>query len=329
MKINAKEEVKELVIKSVISLDADIRINFVEQVDNETLVIKNNFLNQEFAYFCKSANDYLEEITKQYLFDFQKNDEVFVFYGEKFKSSADLMKKNYPGVRIIKLDGDYDELVKRVFQLSGSYDRADLINRLIQEEEINFVPRPREYFEKIYILAGYDQSKNLVPSLKFNFILKKPIYVSSKSVTRIVDRKKLLDFSEVILAVPNSFIEDDLSDLNELAKLSFLQDLLLKSAIKKIMKIRNFNSWCIDVVKFGNRMFSFNFSTFDFAIFSAFLDPFNKILSINWGSFSSLFISSEIGEIFSTTISAKSFLNSEKFFPLNWSIVFFRFWLIN
>ena len=253
MKINAKEEVKELVIKSVISLDADIRINFVEQVDNETLVIKNNFLNQEFAYFCKSANDYLEEITKQYLFDFQKNDEVFVFYGEKFRSSADLMKKNYPGVRIIKLDGDYDELVKRVFQLSGSYDRADLINRLIQEEEINFVPRPREDFEKIYILAGYDQSKNFVPSLKFNFILKKPIYVSSKSVTRIVDRKKLLDFSEVILAVPNSFIEDDLSDLNELAKLSFLQDLLLISAIKK----DNENSQMI-IGKFANIRYSQN-----------------------------------------------------------------------
>ena len=253
MKINAKEEVKELVIKSVISLDADIRINFVEQVDNETLVIKNNFLNQEFAYFCKSANDYLEEITKQYLFDFQKNDEVFVFYGEKFKSSADLMKKNYPGVRIIKLDGDYDELVKRVFQLSGSYDRADLINRLIQEEEINFVPRPREDFEKIFILAGYDQSKNFVPSLKFNFILKKPIYVSSKSVTRIVDRKKLLDFSEVILAVPNSFIEDDLSDLNELAKLSFLQDLLLISAIKK----DNENSQMI-IGKFANIRYSQN-----------------------------------------------------------------------
>ena len=253
IKINAKEEVKQLVIKSVISFDADIRINFVEQVDTETLVIKNNFLNQEFAYFCKSANDYLEEITKQYLFDFQKNDEVFVFYGDKFKSSADIMKKNYPGVRIIKLYGDYDNLVKRVFQLSGSYERANLINRLIQEEEVNFVPRPREDFEKIFILAGYDQSKNLVPSLKFNFILKKPIYLSSKSVTTIEDRKKLLDFSEVILAVPNSFIEDDSSDLNELAKLSFLQDLLLISAIKK----DNGNSQMI-IGKFANIRYSQN-----------------------------------------------------------------------
>lgn len=253
MKINAKEEVKQLVIKSIVSLDVDIRINFVERIDSETLVIKNNFLNQEFAYFCKSANAYLEEVTKQYLFDFQKNDEVFVFYGEKFKSSADLIKKNYPGVRIIKLDRGYDELVKRVFQLSGSYDRADLINRLVQEEEVSFLPRHREDFEKIYILASYDQSKNFVPSLKFNFILNKPIYVSSQSVTRIDDRKKLLDFSEVVLAVPNSFIEDDSSDLNELAKLSFLQDLLLISAIKK----DNGNSQMI-VGKFANIRYSQN-----------------------------------------------------------------------
>ena len=75
IKINAKEEVKQLVIKSIVSLEADIRINFVKQIDSETLVIKNNFLNQEFAYFCKSANDYLEEIIEQHLFESQKNDE--------------------------------------------------------------------------------------------------------------------------------------------------------------------------------------------------------------------------------------------------------------
>ena len=253
MKINAKEEVKQLVIKSIVSLEADIRINFVEKIDSETLVIKNNFLNQEFVYFCKSANDYLEEVTKQYLFDFQKNDEVFVFYGDKFSSSANLIKKNYPGVRVIKLDGSYDELVKRVFQLSGSYNRADLINRLVQEEEINFVPRPREDFEKIFILASYDQSKNFVPSLKFNFILKKPIYLSSQSVTGIKDKKKLLDFSEVIIAVPNSFIENDSSDLDELSKMSFLQDLLLISAIKKV----NGNSQMIGG-KFANIRYSQN-----------------------------------------------------------------------
>ena len=254
LKINANEEVKQLIIKSIVSLDSDIKINFVDSIDNGVLPISNNFLNQEFTYFCKPANVYLEKVTEQYLFDFQKNDEVFVFYNERFKSQAEAIKNSYPGVSIFKLEGDYDDLVKSVFELSGSNSRGDLINRLVQEEDIGFVPRPREDFEKIYIIADYDQSKNFIPSLRFNYILGKEIYVSSQSVTRIEDRKKLLDFSEVILTVPNSFLKEDESlNLNELSKLSFLQDLILISAIKK----NNGNSQII-AGQFGNIRYSQN-----------------------------------------------------------------------
>ena len=254
LRINANEEVKQLIIKSIVSLDSDIKINFVDSIDNGVLPISNNFLNQEFAYFCKPANEYLEEVTEQYLFDFQKNDEVFVFYNERFKSQAEAIKNSYPGVSIFKLEGGYDDLVKSVFELSGSKSRGDLINRLVQEEDIGFVPRPREDFEKIYIIADYDQSKNFIPSLRFNYILGKEIYVSSQSVTRIEDRKKLLDFSEVILAVPNSFLKENESlNLDELSKLSFLQDLILISAIKK----NNGNSQII-AGQFANIRFSQN-----------------------------------------------------------------------
>ena len=70
--------------------------------------------------------------------------------------------------------------------------------------------------------------------MRFNYILDKEIYVSSQSITSLEDRKKLLDFSNVILTVPNSFLqEDNFENLNELSKLSFLQDLVLISAIKK------------------------------------------------------------------------------------------------
>ena len=254
LEINANEEVKQLIIKSIVSLDSDIKINFVDSFDNGVLPISNNFLNQDFTYFCKPANVYLEKVTEQYLFDFQKNDEVFVFYNERFKSQAEAIKNSYLGVSIFKLEGDYDDLVKSVFELSGSNSRGDLINRLVQEEEIGFVPRPREDFEKIYIIADYDQSKNFIPSLRFNYILDREIYVSSQSVTRIEDRKKLLDFSEVILTVPNSFLKEDESlNLNELSKLSFLQDLILISAIKK----NNGNSQII-AGQFGNIRYSQN-----------------------------------------------------------------------
>ena len=254
LEINANEEVKQLIIKSIVSLDSDIKINFVDSIDNGVLPISNNFLNQEFTYFCKPANVYLEEVTEQHLFDFQKNDEVFVFYNERFKSQAEAIKNSYLGVSIFKLEGDYDDLVKSVFELSGSNSRGDLINRLVQEEDIGFVPRPREDFDKIYIIADYDQSKNFIPSLRYNYILGKEIYVSSQSVTRIEDRKKLLDFSEVILTVPNSFLKEDESlNLNELSKLSFLQDLILISAIKK----NNGNSQII-AGQFGNIRYSQN-----------------------------------------------------------------------
>jgi len=254
LKISANEDVKQLIIKSIVSLNSDIRLDFVDKIDNEVLTISNNFLNQEFSYFCKSANNYLEEVTEQYLFNFKKNDEIFVFYSERFKSQAEIIESRYPGVRIFELEGDYDDLVKRVFELSGSNSRGDLINRLVQEEDINFVPRPREDFEKIYIIADYDESKNFIPSLRFNYILGKEIYLSSQSVTRIEDRKKLLDFSEVILTVPNSFLKADESlNLDELSKLSFLQDLILISAIKK----NNSNSQII-AGQFANIRFSQN-----------------------------------------------------------------------
>ena len=92
LKINANEEVKQLIIKSIVSLDSDIKINFVNSIDNGVLTISNNFLNQEFAYFCKPASAYLAEVTEQYLFDFQKDDEVFIFYSERFKSQAETIK---------------------------------------------------------------------------------------------------------------------------------------------------------------------------------------------------------------------------------------------
>ena len=234
LKIKTNENVKKLIIKSLISLDSDIKINFIDRADDETLLISNDFLDQEFSFFCKTANSYLEVATKQHLLDSGKNDEIFIFYSERLNSQADLIKSNYPGVRIYKIDDDYDGLIKRVFELSESYRRSNLIDKLVQEENVNFVPRYRKDFRKIYVIADYDQSKNFVPSLRFNYILDKEIYASSQSIIRIEDRKKLLDFSEVILSVPNSFIyEDEFENFDELSKLSFLHDLMLVYAIKK------------------------------------------------------------------------------------------------
>ena len=65
LSVNASENTKKLILKSLIKLDSKIKITFVEEINNDTLVVTDNFLNQKFTYYCKSANSYLEEKTKQ------------------------------------------------------------------------------------------------------------------------------------------------------------------------------------------------------------------------------------------------------------------------
>ena len=120
LKISTNEDIKKLIIKSIVSLDSDIKISFVKKVDAETLIISKDFLNQEFIYFCKSANAYLEEITKQHLYSSYEDDEILIFYKQEFETHASLIQSDFPGTKIFKLTDNYDDLVKEVFGLSGS-----------------------------------------------------------------------------------------------------------------------------------------------------------------------------------------------------------------
>ena len=42
LKISANEDVKQLIIKSIVSLNSDIRLDFVDKIDNEVLTISNH-----------------------------------------------------------------------------------------------------------------------------------------------------------------------------------------------------------------------------------------------------------------------------------------------
>ena len=49
LRINANEEVKQLIIKSIVSLDSDIKINFVDSIENGVVSISSNFVYQAFS----------------------------------------------------------------------------------------------------------------------------------------------------------------------------------------------------------------------------------------------------------------------------------------
>jgi hypothetical protein len=49
LKISTNQEVKQLIIKSMVSLHSDIRISFVDKIDTPIKAISNNFLYPEVA----------------------------------------------------------------------------------------------------------------------------------------------------------------------------------------------------------------------------------------------------------------------------------------
>ena len=77
----------------------------------------------------------------------------------------------------------------------------------------------------------YTQYKSIMPWLQKK---SKSLPGEKESIQTIDDRKKLVDFSNLLLTVPNSFTEENnSSNLEELSKISFLQDLIIVSAFKK------------------------------------------------------------------------------------------------
>jgi len=64
LSINTNEEVKQLIFKSMVYLDSDIRINFVDKIDNEVLLVSSNFLNQNFTYSAKVQTIILKKLQR-------------------------------------------------------------------------------------------------------------------------------------------------------------------------------------------------------------------------------------------------------------------------
>ena len=59
LKINTSEENREKIIKIMFELNLQNEIIFTEAGENDVLKIRNDFLEQEFDFFCETASDYL------------------------------------------------------------------------------------------------------------------------------------------------------------------------------------------------------------------------------------------------------------------------------
>ena len=231
LKINTSEENREKIIKIMLELDLQNEIIFTEAAENDVLKIRNDFLDQEFDFFCETASDYLKQTLINEKIFLGEDEKIVILYSKQYRDEIDLIQTFYPKSKYVELpDEKYDSFIKKTFEIDKSLQRGNLIEKLIgREYEFNFMPRAREDFDKIIVISSFNDAKNLIPSIRFNYILDKKIFISSSIIRGVEERNDLLDFENTFVAIPNQLLlnkENSVSTFEEKFTNAFLKDLI-------------------------------------------------------------------------------------------------------
>ena len=137
------------------------------------LKIRNDFLEQEFDFFCETASDYLNHTLINEKLLLGADEKIIILYSSQYQEDINLAQTFYPKAKYVELpDNEFDTFIKKTFEIDQSLQRGNLIEKLVgREYEFNFLPRVREDFDKIIVFTNFSDAKNLVPSIRFNYIL--------------------------------------------------------------------------------------------------------------------------------------------------------------
>ncbi len=208
LKINTSEENREKIIKIMFELNLQNEIIFTEAGENDVLKIRNDFLEQEFDFFCETASDYLNHTLINEKLLLGADEKIIILYSSQYQEDINLAQTFYPKAKYVELpDNEFDNFIKKTFEIDQSLQRGNLIEKLVgREYEFNFLPRVREDFDKIIVFSNFSDAKNLVPSIRFNYILDKQIFISSSVILGVEKRNDLLDLENTFVAIPNQLL---------------------------------------------------------------------------------------------------------------------------
>ena len=238
LKINTSEENREKIIKIMFELDLQNEIIFTEAGENDVLKIRNDFLEQEFDFFCETASDYLSHTLINEKLLLGADEKIIILYSSQYQEDINLAQTFYPKAKYVELpDNEFDTFIKKTFEIDQSLQRGNLIEKLVgREYEFNFLPRVREDFDKIIVFSNFSDAKNLVPSMRFNYILDKQIFISSSVILGVEKRNDLLDLENTFVAIPNQLLlneENTVSTFKEKFTDAFLKDLIQIALLKE------------------------------------------------------------------------------------------------
>ena len=268
LSIVASERNKEIILETLLENNSFFSIVMNE---NDATFIEDNVLNSNLKFYCNSFIKEQENILEKKIFVESDNKKTLIIYSNNFSKKVTELKLKYPSEIFLRVNDDnYESSIKKVLEIDESNLRGEIINKFINNRQIEHTPRIRQDIGKIYFLLDYDQGKSIAPLLK-SYVVGIKIFSTSEIFHNADNIRDLADFEEILMPISKDFILKTgnqkydrlkqgieklvLSDFITIEKIYqnnlFKNDILLNTGLNSVTKNRclnrNMGMWRIDL----------------------------------------------------------------------------------
>ena len=268
LSIVASERNKEIILETLLENNSFFSIVMNE---NDATFIEDNVLNSNLKFYCNSFIKEQENILEEKIFFDSDYKKTLVIYSDRFSKKVAELKLKYPSEIFLRVNDDnYESSIKKVLEIDESNLRGEIINKFVNNRQIEHTPRIRQDIGKIYFLLDYDQGKSIAPLLK-SYVVGIKIFSTSEIFHNADNIRDLADFEEILMPISKDFILKTgnqkydrlkqgieklvLSDFITIEKIYqnnlFKNDILLNTGLNSVTKNRclnrNMGMWRIDL----------------------------------------------------------------------------------
>jgi len=268
LSIKASERNKEIILETLLENNSFFSIVMNE---NDATFIEDNVLNSNLKFYCNSFIKEQENILEKKIFVESDNKKTLIIYSNNFSKKVTELKLKYPSEIFLRVNDDnYESSIKKVLEIDESNLRGEIINKFVNNRQIEHTPRIRKDIGKIYFLLDYDQGKSIAPLLK-SYVVGIKIFSTSEIFHNADNIRDLADFEEILMPISKDFIMKTgnqkydrlkqgieklvLSDFITIEKIYqnnlFKNDILLNTGLNSVSKNkclnRDMGMWKIDL----------------------------------------------------------------------------------
>ena len=203
LSIKASEGNKEIILETLLENNSFFSIVMNE---NDATFIEDNVLNSNLKFYCNSFIKEQENILEKKIFVDSDYKKTLIIYSDRFSKKVTELKLKYPSEIFLRVnDANYEASIKKVLEIDESNLRGEIINKFINNRQIEHTPRIRQDIGKIYFLLDYDQGKSIAPLLK-SYVVGIKIFSTSEIFHNADNIRDLADFEEILMPVSKDFI---------------------------------------------------------------------------------------------------------------------------